>query len=342
MIRGKNQMKPALILLAVVLFVTTSRALAQEPESPKPIVEVSDLFFQAQGRLIESAAGKIDLPQWRVGFKSKFAAWVDAEASVGSTQLLWRPTWSQQPTDSVSLVDLKGTLHSMVGDLYVGQFRVPWGIWGTMDEEELWLPRTLLFERGYFPLRDTGAGFYTILDGFYMNLVAHNGEGAGIADRDNRMFVTGQWGFKGPANLDVGLGATTGYLAAPNSTTSTQLRGANAYFGFNIFGLGFQVEGSLLQSATETVQTDTLAWHADVQHPITEKIGFIGRYEQLNPDTRQNNSNVLGRAYAGGEYHSKDGISRLFLYYVKNYESQNEVPNDEVRVIWRIAPWTEK
>ncbi len=316
---------------------TPSNMQLGETTKLKSILSMNDIFLQSQFRTGEPSYGILDNPQWRLGLESRFAQWIDIEGSFGSNQFLYRPRWSFTPTESVNLIDLKGTLHTLIGDIYVGQFRIPWGLWGSIDEEQLWLPRNLLFEKGYFLLRDVGVGFHTNFEGYYMNLAAHNGEGAGLSNYDNRMFVTGQWGYQGPANIDFGVGATAGRLGIPVATTETQIRGANAYFGFNIFGLGLQIEGSVIETHNETGNIDTVAWHADAQHPVSDRINLITRYEQLNPNSKTA-ANVLGRGYLGGEFHSRDNISRLFVYIIKNNESLIETPNDEFRIIWRITP----
>jgi hypothetical protein len=331
-------MRLKLFFTIIGFFWAISQALAFEPPSSlSQQVELDDMFLQSQARFQEPSRGGMDPLLWRVGFTSRFVPWAHIKASVGASQLLYRPTWSQQPTESVSPTDVTGTLHTLFGDVYAGQFRVPWGL-QSVDESELWLPRTLLYEKGYFPLRDAGVGFHVDLDGFYMDLAAHNGEGGGLTSNpDNRVFATGQWGVKGPANSNLGLSATAGRYIANGSFSETRMRGANAFFGFNIFGLGLQLEGSIFQTFSQTENTDAVIWHGDIEHPLSENVNLIGRYEQYNPNTKVV-TNILGRGYLGGEYHSKDGVSRLFLFLVKNNESLQENPNDTILLTWRLAP----
>ncbi|MDZ4678347.1 MAG: hypothetical protein SGI74_12660 [Oligoflexia bacterium] len=325
--------KSVSVLFVFCLFFSTQ--LIQAAEALK--VEFDDMFFQSQVHVQEPSLGGIDPLLWRVGFTSRFVQWAHIKASVGASQLLYRPYWAAPNAESVSMTDVTGTIHTYFGDIYAGQFRIPWGL-QSQDETELWLPRTLLYERGFFPLRDTGVGFHVDLDGHYMDLAVHNGEGANLtSNQDNRVFVTGQWGLKGPAHSNLGLSATSGRFIAIGTPYETRIRGLNAFFGFNIFGLGLQLEGSIFQTFSQIENTDSLIWHADLEHPIFENINLIGRYEQLNPNTKVV-SNVMGRGYLGGEYHSKDNVSRLFLFFVKNNESIRENPNDMFLLIWRLAP----
>jgi hypothetical protein len=303
-----------------------------------PQIVFDDIFLQPTLRAIEGGRGGIDPLQWILGAKTTFASWVEVKASLGATQLLYRPYWSStQNIGPVGIIDLVGTLHTLLGDVYAGQTLVPWGLQGQTKEAQLWLPRDLFYENGAFPLRDVGVGLHTELEGVYMNVMAHNGEGGDLGDQDNRMFLTGQWGVLAGANSNMGISLTAGRVAQPLVSNEIHVRGGNVFFGFNISGLGVQAEGSYLQSISDPQTVDTFAWHGDLEIPISNHINFIGRYEQYNPNTRTT-SNVLGRNYLGGEYHSKDNSSRLFLFAVQNTQTQNSFPNNEIRLMWRFAP----
>ena len=305
-----------------------------------PQIILNDFYFQPQIRAIEGGQGGIDPLAWLLGAKTNFASWVDFQVSVGAKSLLYLPTWAPVPVQSmgpIAVIDAVATLHTLIGDVYAGQTLVPWGLEGRVKESQLWLPRDLFFENGAFPLRDVGVGIKTELNGFYMNLMAHNGEGADSGDVDNRMFLTAQWGFLGPANSTFGISATAGRVASPLVVNEEHIRGGNTFFGFNIFGLGLQAEASYLQYISTPQEVETFAWHTDVEHPITEHINFIGRYEQYNPNTTVT-SNIQTRAYAGGEYHSKDNSSRLFLFAVQNVQSFTNTPVGQIQLAWRLSP----
>jgi hypothetical protein len=330
------------------IFLLTATVFAAEPGSSSDDNKISlsqavlnDVFFQPTIRAIEDGKGGIDPLQWAIGAKTNFASWVDVVGSIGASQLLYRPFWTQsQTTGPVVLVDFVGTLHTLLGDVYAGQTLVPWGLQGQTKESQLWLPRDLFYENGAFPLRDVGVGLRSELNGVYMNVMAHNGEGADLGDQDNRMFLTAQWGLLGSANTNLGLSLTAGRVAQPLVPNELHVRGGNVFFGFNVFGLGLQLEGSYIQYISDPQTVDTFAYHADLEHPITSNINFIGRFEQYNPNTRVT-SNILGRAYVGGEYHSKNNSSRLFLFAINNSETQNPYPSNEIRLTWRISPPTE-
>ena len=326
------------MLVVGVIFLGWS-LVASADENPK-IIQLEDIFAQVQGRVAEPSTGGFSPILWKLGAGAQFNSWLSLDTSVGASQLLYLPNWSTPPSDSVSLLDLKAQMMTDFGDFYAGQFQIPWGLEGTSDEAALWLPRSMFYEKGALPLRDIGGGFKTDYDGYFMNVAAHNGLGAGVTNNTNRLFVTGQTGYRGKAHSVVGLSLTAGHIISPLTSMDTKVRGANAFYGFNIFGLGLQLESSVIESKTDAQTTDVLAWHADLQHPLSDHINLIYRYEAYNPNLRVS-SNVLSRGYIGGEIHSADNFSRLFLFLVKNNESQSETPNDEIQLAWRVSPMKE-
>jgi hypothetical protein len=329
-------LKGALLSIGLCFFSLSS--FGDDPKSSPPQIILNDIFFQPTLRVIEGGQGGFDPLQWSLGAKTNFASWVDVQADIGASQLLYLPYWSQnQYTDPVALLDFVGTLHTVFGDVYAGETLVPWGLEGQMKEDQLWLPRDLLYENGAFPLRDLGVGLKTELNGFYMNVMVHNGEGGAIGNEDNRMFMTAQWGLMSGNNFNMGFSFTAGRVAPPLVANEIHLRGGNAFLAFNLSFLNIQAEGSYLQSISNPQTVDTFAFHTDAEIPLSDHVNLIGRYEQYNPNTRVT-SNIETRVYGGGEIHSKNNVSRVFLLGVLNNDTQIPNPGNEIRLMWRITP----
>jgi hypothetical protein len=321
-------------------------------------LKLNETFFQPKAYIAEESLGGLQPIDWSFGLKTSLSNSLSFKASLGASGLLFPPAWSQSNTNqsnqasanqnalsNVSLLDATVEVFTDLGDLYGGQFLIPWGLEGTTFESDLFLPRSLFYERGIFPLRDIGAGFKTDYNGYFMNLAVHNGSGPLNLNNSGRIFATGQWGYRGAAHSAVGLSATVGHLSSNsilNSTVSQEekIRGLNLFYGFHIYGLGLQFEASGIETRSDSLVTDSLSVHGDIEHPITDHLGFIGRYETLNPNLRVG-AQVLSRAYAGCDIHSGDQLSRFFIFLVKNMESQNQTPGDEVEVAWRITPTNE-
>ncbi|MCC6278940.1 MAG: hypothetical protein IT289_13595 [Oligoflexia bacterium] len=327
----------------LIFSLTAQGQSASAPAAPtsslsfKPDIVFDKIMLETGGFLREPSASGFVQPSWKLGIKTAFATWIEVNAVLGPSTLISTPSWvTGTSSQAVSLIEGYGLIRAVFGDVSAGLIPIPWGLQSEI-EEELWFPRTFIYERGLRPLRDVGVGVTSEYDGFYLTLVGHNGEGGLVSNSDNRAFVTGQWGYKGPANSHLGLSATTGKINQPWLTEETRQRAGNAFFGFNIFGLGLQIETSYFQTVTASQTTDSLAWHVDLGHPIGEQFTILGRYEQYNPNAKIS-ANVLGRGYFGLEFHSRDVASRLFLFVIKNNEAQGESPNDEIRVVWRIIP----
>lgn len=322
------------VLFLLCLTASLNSAAAENPAS----FSVNDIFLQSSAKVQEGNAGGLDFPQWKFGALAKFSPTLELNLSLGSPSLLYLPSWSTLANQGASLLDVKAQIKTSVADFYAGQFLTPFGLEGTRGENELFFPRSFLYERGLIPLRDYGVGIFSQNDGFYFNVAAHSGEGANYsASTDSRLFGTGQWGYETPTHEALGLSIIEGRVINPLTLAETKLRGGNLFFKFHLFKMAIDLEGSIFQSILNQVESNYLAWHGDFSYIASDSVNIIARYEQYNPNTKIS-SNVLGRGYFGIEWHGKNSFSRLFIYLVKNNESLNEMPNDEVRFVWRITP----
>lgn len=298
-----------------------------------PPVRWDDIYLLLMGRAAEGSQGGLSTPDWKLGASTKWDSRFSAELTIGASSLLFRPRWYSSSTRNlVDLLEAKGTYQTSILDVYGGEFLLPWGLEGQTTEQDLEFPRSLLYEQGLFPLRDSGVGVKASAEGFYFDLSAHSG--AGSVSNSNRIFVTGQWGYRTPHQSGLAISATSGrYMSTASAVTETVLRGGNIFLKFNVMQLLAQLEGSYFQNVTGTAETAELAWHGDLKWPISDHVTLLGRYEQYNPNTRVN-LNIIGRGYLGAEWFISNRTSRVLFYLIKNNESQQEYPNDEVRVSW--------
>lgn len=328
-----------MIFLIKVIVVVSSLlvfSLAKADDSKNLPVELDQAFLQLSAAVAEVSQGNFIEPQYKLGFKSDFSKQLDLKLSFGATQILYKPNWIASSSERVSLIDAIATYRTSILDFYAGQFLIPWGLEGKRDENDLFFSRTLLYERGYFLLRDYGVGVKAQNQGFAFDLCVHSGEGGGVLSADNKTFFTGRWTYETPLQTAIGLSATEGRFVNASTLVETKIRGANLFFKFNFVNLKVELEASGFQSVVNGGQTDWLAWHGDFIYHVSDEINILGRYEQYNPNLRQV-QNVLGRGTVSVEWHNKDSASRLFFTYMKNNESLNETPNDEFRITWRIA-----
>lgn len=320
-------------VLFMSLFLNFSISANASESGVNNKISLNDAYLQFTGHVAEEAQGGLISPQWKLGAQSRLAEDLDLSAVVGASSLLYKPRWTAPTSNDVSLLEAKGFLKTSFVDFYAGQFLVPWGLEGSREENELFFPRSLLYEHGLLPLRDYGAGISADSEGFYFNIAAHGG---GASGGGNEVFVTGQWGWQSPTREALGVSATEGRFLDPVTSLNTKLRALNMFFKFHFFNLVTELEGSYFEDLNSLVETDYVAWHCDLIYPASEAVDVLGRYEQYNPNIKIN-SNVLGRGTFGIGWHNKNSTSRLFVYLVKNNESLQEVPNDEIQLAWRIT-----
>jgi hypothetical protein len=330
-------MGPILGLLFVLLFSLN----AFSAEGPS-LISFKEIYLQETIRAAEQTQGGFDPFQWKLGVEGKLQSDLQVNMSIGQTALLYRPNWiTASGGETVSLLEAQVLFKTSVVDIYAGQTLIPWGEEGSKEENELFIPRSFLYEKGLLPLRDLGAGVIARYEGLYFDIFAHSGEGGGYQQAgDNRLFVTGQWGYETPTEDRFGVSVTGGRYLSAASLSETRLKGGNMFFGLHIFSAYLEAEASYFQSfvttAGATTQTDLMAWHGDLQLPASENVNLLYRYEQYNPNLKVA-SNILGRGYFGVEWHSRNSFSRFFIFLVKNNESLQETPNDELRLTWRIT-----
>ena len=140
--------------------------------------EMNDIYLQSTGKLTEPSRGGIEFPEWKLGGEAKFTQQLSLAASVGSSSLLYLPSWvTSSSGNGFALLDFKAILRNSAADIYAGQFLVPFGLEGLKEEKDLSFPRSLLYENSLIPLRDYGLGIYAQNDGFSFNIAAHSGRG---------------------------------------------------------------------------------------------------------------------------------------------------------------------
>lgn len=318
----------------VLLLLGGSYAIA-DSESPiwAQSIRLSHVFFEARGGPQENQTSRFQM-LGQLGVEGKFAPWLEMDISVGTQNMFFAPNWVTAPSEQLLIHEFQGTFKTFMGDFYAGQFKVPFGF-GNISEDKLWFPRTLFYEQGLLPLFDQGMGFRVARPDVFMDLAVHTGE-AGLGTSDDRYFTTGQWGYRGGANSRMGVSLSTGNVLL--GTTQTKHSLANVFFGFDIGGLGLQAQATRGRLKTSTTESNFIFWNIDVQHPLSDSVNLIGRYEQYDPTLNNSSGTLLGRTYLGLEVHTQYRMARLFLYFVKNTERDQEVPNDEAFVAFRMAP----
>ena len=138
----------------------------------------SDLTLRPRAYVGEISQGGVDVEESLVGFEWNYEDQFYGKIKLGSSDNIVRPFYYDPKTKpEYSVVEAYAELPSAYGTFRLGMLPIHFGLEGGDLESELFLPRSLIYQRGLVGLRDFGAQFYIEHKGFFNELTAHNGEG---------------------------------------------------------------------------------------------------------------------------------------------------------------------
>jgi hypothetical protein len=209
--------------------------------------------------------------------------------------------------------------------------------------------RSQLYLDRFVVYRDFGVSFYTEYNGFYTEIIGHNGEGSSD-NQDGKIWTTARWGWTNDRHLRVQFSAQTG-RTSPASTAT----GESGFSGFissepALWRLGalslhyfpqrweivFQANaGQMEQSSNKgAYQGEQL----DVFHFFEKKWGLGLRYDRLDPN-RELSGDAITNTSLAIAYQELGATSRFYLITTKRVEEGTDISSDELRFIWRITPY---
>lgn len=304
-------------------------------------LNVSEYFFEFEAKLKEPQAGNtgFNLSESYVGFTWVKDSNLSGKIKLGSQKKIGRPYWMGADVTTLGFFEAYGEYVGGLGEIRAGLIPTGFGLEGRTPDAQLLLPRMKFFTNRWLAQEDFGVSYYLSHNGFYTRATVHNGEAA--EDADSRSFLTSLFGWKGGAGFHLGISGTTGRRVDSNRVEH-KMRVADAFVDLDVYGLGFTVEGILGETKTSAQAQQFLNWRADIRHPLGERSSIFLRHEQYDPNVFAyldlEKVWVLGLEFSG-EHRS----SRLIISAIKNNEEINEVPNDELRVTWRLnSDFTER
>jgi len=339
------------LVLGVFLFGCVAEA-ASDPHNQDIPLFINDIFIQAQGRLVEKQVGGFQPLEGRIGVTMTPATDLEATLKVGSSSFLGVPRWSVGPSQGLSLMEGKLEYSPGFGTFTMGQALLPFGLEGSQDEASLLFPRIFVYELGYLPLRDLQAGFHTDNgDGFFSSWAVHNGEGISQSSSDNRMFFTASLSYK-KGQTAIGVSGMAGSLVPSANSQAVQttgqagegplmaanqenkLRAFSGFLGVQLGKLHLEGEAIWIQQINFLNRNETLDWYVTADQELLPRFNFIARYEGLDPDSRAADD-FVSRSSVGFQWFSLHQNNRVILFGAKVLEQGHEVPNDEIRLVWR-------
>lgn len=335
------------LLIGLVFFSSSSFSLNESIGT----LAVSDLLLQPHFRIQEGSEGGFDWGGSQLGVGWRLDAALSAKIKLGSLDLLNRQQfYKARPQEEWGIIEAYGEWQSPYGRFRMGLMPVDYGEEGAMNESELYFPRSLWFSERVLALRDIGASYYILHNGFFTSVMVHNGEAS--TPEDSRTWYTAKWGWQDRDKFRTSVSGQTGSTESVATSTSSSTLGnvdvsKEAKWRMGSLSLKwFPSDFKMLIEAHlgEVVQENKLkekfaAGHFDVMWDWTRTLTLLTRYDHLDPNTKQD-GDLQRRASIGFSLNNATRTSQLFLIGTKVFEENRSTPNDEFRLVWRLTPLT--
>ncbi|MEQ1666225.1 MAG: hypothetical protein ABL927_12715, partial [Bdellovibrionales bacterium] len=200
-----------------------------------------------------------------------------------------------------------------------------------------------------FGLSDQGISFFTENSGYYTELIAHNGEIDGPSD--GRIWVTGNWGFSNQQSFRAQLSLQTGYVEGSLSAGSTNTlagvtNGETARWRNGVLFMNWyeRLWSAVLQyGGGEQTQGKITGRYETIMFSFTNTLSdFFGvglRYEEFDPNRKMSGDRIRKSSLLF-QFKDKKSNSNVLLEGTNVLEEHNKIPNDEIRLVWLLTPYT--
>ncbi len=309
-------------------------------------VKVDNLVVRPQFHLVEPAKGDFKIGESLFSVRWLMDEKTSAVFTIGSKSLLGTSVhYTNVENEDLGFVEAYGEYKFDYGTFRAGLQPVEYSLEGKIPEADLNMPRTLIFQKRWVPLRDVGLSYEISNDGYFTHIMVHNGESG--PNLDGRPWVTAIWGWEG-LRLRMGLAGQTG-STKPESTSSS----ADTLAGVDpSFEAQWRQGGPFIQwtppnwqmrlevDLGELVQEEKIRKYSSGSFTVTHELNsfFWGlRYDQVDPNQSRDNDRISEVSLALGLVSARR-TSRLFLVGAKVFEEGAQIPNDELRLIWHLTP----
>lgn len=249
-------------------------------------------------------------------------------------------------SEKVEMVEAYGQFDSPYGRFRFGRLPIDFGLEGAKSESELIFPRALLFENRVVGLRDLGIGYYVDYNGFFTEVVAHNGEGG--RDLDNQYWYTARWGYDFN-KFRLGLAGQTGRttpastlnsgdtLASVDPTQNAKWRMGGVFFSWRPKRILFEGEGYIgdREQAADGIR-QFASGHADFGYEWSDQFSSYLRYDEFDRDLGISGGDTRRVALAM-VFTNKSRNSRLILMAAHDFNESHH-DDDQYRLIWSLSP----
>lgn len=310
---------------------------------------ILDAYIRATYRSIEKTGDNFDLSDSIFALSWQKDNKLSTYFSIGNISARNVPIYYAETTgEELGFLSAYANYSGVYGRLRAGLIPLGFGHDGVVNLGERFYQRSKLFSERIVGLTDFGFSFFTENNGYYTEIIGHNGE---VHTRsDGRLWVTGNWGFNDERKLNVQMSLQTGSVRKEVSTGSSNAIGGvdndqNARWRNGAFFIHYypQPWSFLLQIASggvdqNTYNGDYLTHLFETSYRISRRITTGIRYEDFDPNRNiDDNRSTLASVLL--MFTSDDLTSKVILLGTKVLEQDHQIPNDELRLVWVVSPF---
>lgn len=275
---------------------------------------------------------------------------ISAFVAVGSELSRNQPVYyATMPEDRLGFYEAYAEYDGVYGRIRFGLIPLQFGYDGVLSSSERYFQRALPYTERIIGLRDQGLSFYTEHNGYYTQLAVHNGEVD--APSDGRPWISGNWGFSNKRHFRTQLSIQTGDVrgevsSGASNTIAGVVNGETAHWRNGLFFMHWyprrwnivvQMGGGEVQQGDREGRYNTNM--IELTRYFSKGFGLGLRYDQLDPD-RKTDGDMRTEASLVAVLKSDDSTSSLYLLGTKVIEEAHERPNDQLRLVWLLTPFS--
>ena len=320
-------------------------------------LEVSDLLLEPTIFYGEPKVGQFQPGNSILGVSWIRDSVISGKIAVGTKALLGAPARYGSVNDQeLGIVEGYAQADSYLGRVRLGLVPLAFGLEGGAVEARLRFPRSLLFQKRLFPLRDYGLSYAIDWNGYFSEWQLHNGEAG--RDLDNQTWFTATWGYRPSAKFRVGasaqVGRTTILSTNPTGALSSssagldvnqpsKIRAGNAFVDFTVGQVSVAVEataGEIAQDPGPSGGNSSFGGgHADAYWTFSEAFAGLARWDQYVAKSDARGTDWAQAATVGIAYRQPYETSVVYLYATKTWQKSAAQDDHSVRLVWRITPY---
>jgi hypothetical protein len=315
------------------------------------VLSIDEVYLEPSYITRETEGGKFSLGQSSFSLKWEYKERYRARIAIGSLEERYIPQIYDQTIPSRELGAIEGYAEydGIYGRVRLGLIPLNFGYGGFSSNHDLVFTRSAIYDQRIVARRDFGLSFMTSHNGFYTEIIAHNGELDQNAS-DGDVWTTANWGWTNDRNMRAQLSMQVG-----RTTFESTAAGESGLAGFDPttsalwkivdFSLHWFPKRSevVLQSTWGEAEQDNIknsfsSNDLELVRMFSSRWGFGLRYNFFDENRKVKDDGVSNAAVALVSS-TEERTSRVFLTYNRRTEEGEDIASDEFRLVWRLIPY---